>query len=519
MACANGVLINITGRDKIVPFDGPDQKDSLDEESNLETQPPIVPAPGRKRIAKTIVNYDDSGDDDDIDFAAETTAPSATSKKSSSFVADEAEEDIDEDEVTSAREKENLNDDADKGEDNDEDLLGEDYDDYSERRPLFQGASLPEPQPPFAPSATPLDLPRRIMCWNHIGTISHLRGEDGVNRNMVDIDFTDAATRRPMSFTDNMDFILGSLGEDGAIFASDVTDDSYQEGDGDDLGKIVDGLHMSETTKALLRRSHNKRMDKHDGRKPTGSNVYFHRFETFGPMRDKDWLLTLPDGERATGCACGEGWAAVVTRYVCLPSVFLHRSFISCLSRSPLSRRFLRFFSSGGNQTQVIWLKGEPVTIVGRGRFLAVVYHESNPLPDGTQKLGYTLFDAVSCSAITSGSVSSISAGSQLEWAGFSNDCSLIVMDSDGMLSMLVGMTLNDDPVKYSWEWSPMLDTVGLRKSSDDKFWPITVQDGKLVCVPLKGGNEHPDASRRPVTSTLPFRMPLARGTVDKMYV
>jgi hypothetical protein len=129
------------------------------------------------------------------------------------------------------------------------------------------------------------------------------------------------------------------------------------------------------------------------------------------------------------------------------------------------------------------------------------------------------LFDALSASVITSGSVSSISAGSQLEWAGFSSDFSLIVMDSDGMLSMLVGMTVNDDAAQYSWEWSPMLDTVGLRKSADDKFWPITVQDGKLVCVPLKGGNEHPDASRRPVTSTLGFRMPLARGTLGKRYV
>jgi hypothetical protein len=129
------------------------------------------------------------------------------------------------------------------------------------------------------------------------------------------------------------------------------------------------------------------------------------------------------------------------------------------------------------------------------------------------------LFDALSASVITSGSVSSISAGSQLEWAGFSDDFSLIVMDSDGMLSMLGGMTLNDDAAQYSWEWFPMLDTVGLRKSADDKFWPITVQDGKLVSVPLKGGNEHPDASRRPVTSTLGFRMPLARGTLDKRYV
>ena len=53
------------------------------------------------------------------------------------------------------------------------------------------------------------------------------------------------------------------------------------------------------------------------------------------------------------------------------------------------SRRLLRFFSVGGNQGQVVWLKGEPVTMVGRGRFVAVVYHDSDPLADGTQQLAY----------------------------------------------------------------------------------------------------------------------------------
>lgn len=147
-----------------------------------------------------------------------------------------------------------------------------------------------------------------------------------------------------------------------------------------------------------------------------------------------------------------------------------------------------------------------------------MVYHESSPLPDGTQKLGYTLFDAEASSVITSGSVSSISSGSQLEWAGFSSDGSLVVMDSDGMVSMLVTTPSSRDALQYSWDWSPMLDTVGLHKSADDKFWPITVQDGKLISVPLKGGNDYPDAGRRPVTAALPFRMPLARSLIEKRY-
>ncbi|KAL3926391.1 MAG: hypothetical protein SGBAC_013495 [Bacillariaceae sp.] len=31
-----------------------------------------------------------------------------------------------------------------------------------------------------------------------------------------------------------------------------------------------------------------------------------------------------------------------------------------------------------------------------------------------------------------------------------------------------------------NWQWIPVLDTLGLRKSTEDTFWPITVQDARL---------------------------------------
>jgi hypothetical protein len=186
------------------------------------------------------------------------------------------------------------------------------------------------------------------------------------------------------------------------------------------------------------------------------------------------------------------------------------------------SRRFLRFFSSGGNQGPVVWLRGEPVTMVGRGRFLAVLYHSSVPRADGTQQLEYTLWDAPAFRVLSRGSVSCMSKGSSVAWIGFSNDLSLLVMDSDGMLSMLTStgeQQGNSSPDLRMYEWVPVLDTIGLRKSVDDRHWPVTVYDGKLVCVPLKGGNTYPDATRRPVTTTLGLRMPLAVSVVTRKYV
>ena len=373
--------------------------------------------------------------------------------------------------------------------DDDSDTVDDDYDDgfdptgtmyYGANAPSHQQAvaQLPSPQAAFAPSSTPLDLARRFMCWNHIGSIR--RGDLG-GRFSVQVDFTDSGFRRPISFTDNSGYILASLGEDGGIFATDVAHDE-DNGAGDDFDDDVLGL--SDMTKQAVKRSQRKS----DLTKATGSTLYFLRFETFGNVREKDWFLTLPSGERALGCATGEGWAAAMT-----------------------NRRFLRLFSSGGNQSKVFWLQGEPVTMAGRSCFLAVFFHEGEPLRDGTQKIGYMLIDCSKTRIIAKGSATCISSRAKLLWVGFDKDFSLVAMDSAGMVSMLVCT----DGGK-SWEWIPVLDTLGLSKSSDDSFWPVTVYDGKLVCIPLKGGLNYPDASKRPVTTTLDFKLPLARGTLVK---
>lgn len=174
----------------------------------------------------------------------------------------------------------------------------------------YSGPVLPEPQAAFAPSSTPLDLPRRFLCWNSIGSITLINDEVG-RRSTVDINFTDKAFRRPVSFTDNQGFILGSLGDDGALFATDVAHDD--DGDvNDDEDDVMDGISLSDQTKAALRKSQKQRMNK--GSAPKGSSLYFHRYATEFSLRDKDWYLTLPDGEQVLGCAAGLGWAAAVTR-------------------------------------------------------------------------------------------------------------------------------------------------------------------------------------------------------------
>jgi hypothetical protein len=285
--------------------------------ANKETSSPKPPSPHRFRKISTATNNDSLSDDEDVDFSQQQQQDD-TPHKSNPFVQDEA-DDYDEqldqrargmhrDNNQSEHQVESDTDDVPptdyqrtaaspgQGDDDDDDEDEEGMEDYTAMAPYRQAPLVQPPQAAFAPSSTPLDLPRRILCWNHLGTITLIQGARG----SVEIQFTAQATRRPISFTDNLGFILGSLGEEGAIFATDMaSDDNLDE----DLAGA--GLRM-DATKAALKKSNSA----------AGSTIYFNRYETISAMREKDWYLTLPDGERALGCATGEGWAAVMTRYV-----------------------------------------------------------------------------------------------------------------------------------------------------------------------------------------------------------
>jgi len=395
---------------------------------------------------KAPVSLEEEEEDKDEESIQFDTQPPPTVKKTNIFVDNEAKEEEDEDDF----------DDISQPDAHDETTTvgyNEEFQDDLEEAEFIEtnttnyvhNSKLPKPQEAFAPSSTPLHDDaldaRRILCWNHVGVVTS-RLDTGRGGRIVDVNFADVLTSGFKTFSDSYGFEIGTLSDEGGIFATLPEEDN-------------------------------------------GSRIYYFRFETIGLQNKKDWTMILPDGEGALGCACGDGWAAVVT-----------------------GRRFLRLFGSGGVQRSITCLKGDPVTMAGRGRLLAVVYHESSPLPDMTQQLEYMLLDGMDGTVICSGSLTAVGCGQKLTWIGFSNDFTLTVMDSGGMLSML--------NKSAGWQWTPMLDTLGKKKSEDDSFWPVSVLDGKLLCVPLKGGHEHPDATRRPITTALDLRMPMANSGLKK---
>lgn len=296
LACSNGSL-------KVIDISGHHSQNVALEKSNMEGAIAKVDdidrndvATSKKTDAHKTSHFSDDSDDDD-------SLASPPKSKNVHFL-DEAEENNDE------------NFDEDKPKVTSFDHYSDDEDgdslvDHGVVEKQSGYTNIPKPQPAFSPSSTPLDLTRRFLCWNHIGSVTLLQGDN--NRNIIDINFADSAFKRPISFTDNINFIIGSVGESGGIFASDTKDEEYL--DGEDIDGLED-FNMSERTKQAVLRDRKKRSKDSESSKPTGSSIFFYRFPTSRLVnrKNKDWHLVLPDGERALGVACGDDWAAAVTR-------------------------------------------------------------------------------------------------------------------------------------------------------------------------------------------------------------
>lgn len=249
-------------------------------DSLLETQPPM---PKRRLNSKVKAQ----GGDDVLDFDAMNQNPVGKSKNM--FVDDDADSDDE------AEDASFIDENATGVKDEFRAGFDKSFDDEDEKSSTFDVSKYssflrqPPPEPPqeaFAPSSTPVNMEqpnmRRILCWNHIGVITSRRDEVHEEQNCVDINLNDATLGGTRHFMDSFGLDQGSLGEDGAIFAT------------------YNGVSDFE-----------------------GSKVFFYRFDTIGPVKRKDWSATLPAGENALGCACGEGWAAVVTRYANFITLFI----------------------------------------------------------------------------------------------------------------------------------------------------------------------------------------------------
>lgn len=297
------------------------------------------------------------------------------------------------------------------------------------------------------PSSTVFDEKhRRYMVWNSVGNII-CREEDGGNR--IEIKFADLSGKnKNQSFLDNEDLKIGSLSNEGAFFASKPPVEETDDADPTDAPKSQ-----------------------------KGSLLHYHAFP--GHEANETFSVQLGNDEIADCVTTGTHWCAAAT-----------------------SKNLLRIYSNTGLQLLTCWLKGPAVCTTAFGTKLAVIYNDGCSLPDGTPQLAVECFDvsATGVSQEIAIKVPITAGGHQLQWAGYSDDGILFVMDTEGLLSGLFNVA--------GWQWIPLLDVPKVSKRVDHIYWPIAIK-GLNLCYVLLNGESKPAIYPQPVIAIRAFEAPI----------
>lgn len=131
---------------------------------------------------------------------------------------------------------------------------------------------------------------RHFLVWNRVGTVVSRLDLDETDKplNSIDIEFADVSRSRNVKFTEQYDFVLGTLSMSGAVFASKRVDPVAKSA----LDVLRDDPEVQSTMK--------------DAGRP--ATVAYRGFRGAFPA---NWQESLPMSEDAVGVACGSNWAAV----------------------------------------------------------------------------------------------------------------------------------------------------------------------------------------------------------------
>ena len=178
-------------------------------------------------------------------------------------------------------------------------------------------------------------------------------------------------------------------------------------------------------------------------------------------------------------------------RLRCQPGKIFSRSLRDLPGCCSDVERYLRIYSLGGAQRQIISLEGAPVSITGKDDCLAVVWHEAAPIgpAPGDQVLAYAMYNMRYSTQLARGRVA-LSSQSTLTYLGFSEDGMLLTNDSAGTVRVRTDA--------FGGSWTPIFRSSAARPQTVSTTGSF--QHLRLPCIAL---------SRRRVLDRPQVRVPL----------
>ncbi|KAJ3291183.1 hypothetical protein HK104_006291 [Borealophlyctis nickersoniae] len=205
------------------------------------------------------------------------------------------------------------------------------------------------------------------------------------------------------------------------------------------------------------------------------SAVFYRPFDNWATKAD--WTLRLNMGENVKALALSSSRLVAAT-----------------------DQRYLRYFSLSGIQLSIERLPGPIVTMAAQGDLLMIVYHAGG-VYHGDQRLEYLLQNAETQETIREHKVP-LSPGSTLQWVGISESGIPSILDSAGVLQLLLPHS--------KFKWVTVLDTKVARGQKQESYWPVELTDKQLMCVTCKGTEKYPGFPT-PIINEVAFQVPFVQ--------
>jgi chromosome transmission fidelity protein 4 len=361
---------------------------------------------------------------------------------------------------------------------------------YGSAGKSWGGSGLFDLQPPFMPGATQSGATRRILVWNHIGSIMARVEEFPSPQTSMEMDFNDTSLYKPYSLTQPMVIDLATMSEQG-IFTS---------------GRVVSRDHRVTTT------------------------LQFHLFNKFGMK--SDWTARLEHGEAALALAAGDTWSAVATsqRRLRLFGEAGYKLAVMSLPGPVVS------MVGKGSLLAVFYHCGNPFGSNGVPKSYSSAVSANGVVDEGnSQNLGWWIFNVQSRRFLSTGSPLPLSPGAQLNWIGFSTEDALCTFDSSGTLRQLAAtrqFVSGSTPLLSveaahaqsvllpSWSdvWFDVLDTNNTESQKEldgSVVWPIAVTEEKMRYAKVSAHSDGPSSQPKPIPHSMALSMPFTSPSAD----